>query len=200
MAKQPKFIVTSPVAEFGYAYLRTPDTQFNPEGDYKVDFYLDPEKATEFCKMIESDPRAVVKGKRSRVKATKVDGKIKFRSKQHALVKNGKGETFEVKPQVFHIVDGKTEPYPEDAPPPFMGSTGEVEVEVVPYEGFGGGLTLRLRAVRLHEVVSGASGGSRSWSDVAEGYTSSSVERDTSDNAEVGDEEDEGDDDSLDRW
>lgn len=200
MAKANKFIVTSPVARFGYAYLAFPDTNFNPEGDYKVDFYLSVEDAKSFCERIESDPRAVVKGKKSKVKFTKVDGQIKFRAKQHAQVKNKSGETFEVKPKLFYIKDGKTAEYPEDAPAPYMGSSGEVEVEVVPYEGFGGGLTLRLRAVRLHEIVEGTKGGKGSWSDVDEGQSTSIVERNISDASELVDEEDEEDDEELGRW
>lgn len=205
MAKSDKFIFTFPVAEFGYAHLRTPDTKFNADGgDYKLDFFLDPEAAREAVAQIEADPRAVVKGKKSKVKATKVDGTIKFRSKQKAVVRNKAGEQFDVKPRLFYIVDGQTVPYPEDKPAPYAGSRGEVEVEIVPFEGFGGGLSLRLRAVRLHEIVEGASTGQAAgnWGDVPEGVStgvSQAPERPTSDGSD--DDDDGDDDDSLDdRW
>lgn len=204
MASKDKFIVTSPVAEFGYAHLRTPDTKFNPEGDYKLDFFLSPEDAKAFVERIEKDPRAVVNGKKAKVKATKVDGLIKFKSKQHAVVKNKKGETFDVKPRLFYIVDGKTTPYPETAAAPFAGSRGEVEVEVVPFEGFGGGLTLRVRAVRLHEVVEGAtSGAAGDWDEIPEGFTSGVKEAPVKEGNEFANDEDGDDEDSeeLDeRW
>lgn len=204
MAKSEKFIVTSPVAEFGYAHLRTPDTKFDADGAYKLDFFLSPEDAKAFCEVIEADPRASVNGKKSKVKATKVDGLIKFRTKQKAIVRNKKGEAFDVKPRLFYIVDGQTAPYPEEKGAPFAGSKGEVEVEVVPFEGFGGGLSLRIRAVRLHEIVEGSSASSTgNWGEVAEGYTagvSSAPERGESSGGDD-DGDDSSDDDELDeRW
>lgn len=208
MAKQEKFIVTTPVAEIGYAWLRKPDTAFNKEGDYKADFFLSPEDAKAFCMMIESDPRAVVKGRAAKVKSTKVDGMFKFKSKQHATIKVKKAgveEVVHIQPKLFYIVDGKTLPYPEDAPQPFGGSKGEIEVEVIPFEGFGGGLSLRLRAIRLHEVVGNTSsgGGAGGWADTPEGYTSGSKEYVAADGPEAGTETpdvEEDDEDEDDRW
>lgn len=210
MAKQEKFIVTTPVAEIGYAWLRKPDTAFNKEGDYKADFFLTQEEAVAFCRMIESDPRAMVKGRAAKLKGTKVDGMIKFKSKQHAQIKKkvpGKDdEIIHIQPKLFYIVDGKTVPYPEDAPAPFGGSTGELELEVVPFEGFGGGLSLRLRAIRLHEVVSGGTGSSGAWADTPDGYTSGNKQYVAADGPEAGsggnefeDVEDEEEDDDA-RW
>lgn len=209
MAKKDLFIVTTPVAELGYAWLRKPDTQFNKDGDYKADFFLPPEEATEFCKLVENDPRALVKGKKTKVKGTKQDGMIKFKSKQHATIKikkDGKEEIVEIKPKLFHIVEGKTVPYPEDAPAPFAGSKGELELEVVPFEGFGGGVSFRLRAIRLHEIVEGTSGGSgNSWGDTPEGYTSGKKQYEASDAEGAEDDPetpdvDEDDDDDDARW
>lgn len=207
MSKQLKFIVTTPVAEIGYAWLRKPDTAFNKEGDYKADFFLTPEEAKEFCRMVESDPRAMVKGRAAKLKGTKVDGMIKFKSKQHATIKVKKAgveEVVHIQPKLFYIVDGETVPYPDDAPAPFGGSKGEIEVEVIPFEGFGGGLSLRLRAIRLHEVVGGSTGGSAgAWADTPEGYTSGSKEYVAADGPEAGTdapEVEEDDEDEDDRW
>lgn len=204
MAKAEKFIVNTPVAELSYGYLRFPDTKFNPEGDYKQDFLLSAEDAKKFCERVESDPRAVVKGKKAKVKFTKVDGQYKFRSKQHATVKTKSGEVFEMKPRLYYIVDGKTVEYPEDKPQPWSGSTGEIEVEIVPFDGFGGGLTMRLRAIRLHKIVEGKTGGNGNWEEVEEGYTSSSAPRPVSDDDEKElseeDVEDESDDEEEERW
>lgn len=197
MAKQERFIVTTPKVELGYGYLRTPDTKFNPEGDFKQDFFMSPEDARKFVEFIEGDPRATVKGKKAKVKFTKVDGTMKFRSKQHAVVKNKAGEVFNVKPRLYYVVDGKTVEYPEDAPNPWSGTEAELELEVVPYEGFGGGLTFRLRAVRLLKIVEGGKK-SGDWSDVGEGYTSSSVAREVAPSEEGYDDDAEGDDDDDD--
>lgn len=208
MAKADKFIVTTPVVEIGYAWLRTPDTKFNTGGDYKCDFFMEPDAAKEFCARVESDPRALVKGKKAKLKGTKVDGQIKFKTKQHATItfkKNGKEETVDMKPKLLHIVDGKTVPYPDDAPTPFAGSKGELEVEVVPFEGFGGGLTMRIRAIRLHEIVGGSTA-SGSWSDVEDGYSTGSKQYegasddDDDDSDDDSDAADDGDDSDDDRW
>lgn len=208
MSKKERFIVTTPIVELGYAYLRTPDTAFNKEGDYKADFFMSPEQAREFCTMIESDARALVKGKRSKMKVTKVDGQIKFKSKQKAVIvskKNGTEERIEMKPRMFHIVDGKTVPYPEDAPAPFAGSKAELELEVVPFDGFGGGLSLRLRGLRLHEIVAGTTaGGGSTWGDVEEGYTSGTKVYEKAENPASSEDgfsdDDEEDEDDDDRW
>lgn len=202
MAKQDKFIVTTPVVELGYGYLRTPDTKFNPDGDYKQDFFMSPEQAKEFVALVESDPRAKVKGKAARLKFTKVDGTMKFKTKQHAKVKSKAGEVFDVKPRLYYIVDGKTVEYPEDSPMPYSGTKAEVEVEVVPFEGFGGGLSLRLRAIRLLEIVEGTKK-SGNWADVGEGYTSQAVARtEAADDGTEAEFEEEDDDDQEDdvRW
>jgi len=201
MAKKDKFIVTTPTAEMGYGHLRYPDTKFNPEGDYKQDFFLNSEEAKAFCLTIEGDPRAVVKGKKAKLKPTKVDGQFKFKTKQHAKVKSG-DEVFEVKPRLYYIVDGKTVEYPEDAPTPYAGSKGQLELEVVPFEGFGGGLSLRLRAIRFTEIVEGSKGTSGNWDDVEEGYTSKAIERPQtpSDKDDDLDDEVEENDDEEERW
>lgn len=204
MAKQERWIITTQPVELGYGYLRTPDTKFNTEGDYKQDFFMTPEQAKAFVGAIESDPRAKVKGKAAKVKFTKVDGQCKFKTKQHAVIKTKKGEVFHVKPRLYYIVDGKTVEYPEDAPTPYSGTKAELELEVVPFEGFGGGLTLRLRALRLLEIVEGGSKTSGNWGEVSEGYTSSAIARPDPGTTGEGDDEfdpdDEADDDGEERF
>lgn len=202
MAKQDKWIVTTPEVIFSYGYLRTPDVKFNPDGDYKQDVLMTPEQAKKFCEQVESDPRAIVKGKKARLKFTKVDGMLKFKTKQHAKI-TYKGETFDVKPNLYYVVDGKTVEYPEDAPIPYAGSTGQLEVEVVPFEGFGGGLSLRLRAVRLKDIVEGKKTTTGDWDEVPEGYTSKAIEKPIAEDTEGDideDEVEEDDDGAEERW
>lgn len=197
MAKKERFIVTTPVATLGYGFLRTPDTKFNKEGDYKQDFFLSEEAAKAFCTMVNKDPRA----KGAKLKYTKVDGTFKFRSKQHATIKSKNGEVFDMKPRLYYIVDGKTVEYTEDMPAPWSGSTGEIELEVVPFDGFGGGLTMRLRAIRLHDIVEGKTGGGN-WADVEDGYTSASKARseESPDDDDDDFEDDVEDDDEEEKW
>lgn len=173
MAKKQRWIVTSPIATLGYGYLRMPDTKYNKDGDFKLDFFLSPDDAKKFCTEINKDPRA----NGQKVKFTKVDGTYKFRSKQHAKVQDPKTkEVYDMKPRLLYIVDGKTVDYPEDLPTPWSGSKGEVELEVVPFDTFGGGLTFRLRAIRLHSIIEGNKP-SGNWAEVDESFTATSEER-----------------------
>lgn len=185
MAKKQRWIVTTPVVAIGYNHLRVPDTRFNKDGDYKLDFFMTEEQAKAFCTPINKDPRAGGK----KVKYTKVDGTFKFKTKQSATVKDPKsGEVYDMKPRLFTIGEGgATVKYGEDKPAPWSGSTGEVEVEVVPYDTFGGGLTLRIRAVRLHKIVEGTAP-TGNWAEVEEGYTTESVARDETSVEEENDE------------
>lgn len=172
MAKKQRWIVTTPVVTIGYNHLRTPDTKFDAEGDYKCDFFMDEAQAKAFCTAINKDARAGGK----KVKYTKVDGQFKFKTKQSAIIRDKKsGEEYDMKPRLNYIVAGKTVEYPETSPSPWSGSRAEIELEVVPYDTFGGGLTLRVRALRLHSIVEGKPQGN--WAEVDEDYSSSSAER-----------------------
>jgi len=169
MAKSNKWIVYTPVVELGYCWLHKPDDKFG-DPTYKAEFFLSPEQAKKFAEMLENDPRAVLDKKKLKLKGNSVDGKVKFRAKQAASIsfkdKNtGEVQTSEMKPKILMLKDGETIDY--EGGYPKAGSTGEFELEVVPYSGFGGGLGLRLRGVRLHDVVEGASGESQAWGEAA---------------------------------
>lgn len=194
MAKKQRWIVTTPVVSIGYNHLRVPDTRFNADGDYKCDFFMTEEQAKAFCTGINKDPRA--QGKK--LKYTKVDGTFKFKTKQGATVKDKKtGEVYDMKPRLFYILNGETTKYPEDAASPWSGSTAEVEVEIVPYDTFGGGLTMRPRAVRLHTIVEGTKP-TGNWADVDDGYSSDSKARNEESVEEENDELVDPDDEAAD--
>jgi hypothetical protein len=167
-----KFIVKTPVVQLSWPYLRQPDTQFDSIGHYKCDFLMTPEQAEEFVSQCSV---FTVKGKPAKPKSTRSDDMVKFRTKQKAQItyeKNGVSKTVDMAPSLYYIVDGKPEKYPDDAPSPYSGSTGKLEIEVTPYEGFGGGVTLRLRSVLLHDIVTPSSGSGSGWDDDdAEGST-----------------------------
>lgn len=191
--KKELWIVYTPVVELGYCWLQKPDTKF---GDpvYKAEFLLTPEQAKQFAKVIESDPRATFKGKARQLKGTKVDGKVKFRAKQAAQIKwidkkTGEAQVKDVKPKLLRLVDGATVDY--EGGYPKEGSTGEFEFEVVPYDQMGGGISLRLRGVRLHDVIEGsADDGNDKWGEPAFDAVAITVEGEDEDSAEP----EEGDD------
>ena len=160
-----KLIVKTPVVQLSWPYLRTPDTQFDAVGHYKCDFLMTPEQAEEFISQCSA---FTVKGKPAKPKSTRSDDLIKFRTKQKAQItyeKDNRTITTDMAPTLYYLVDGKPTKYPEDSPAPFSGSTGKLEIEVVPYDGFGGGVTLRLRSVLLHDIVGPSNSGESGWGD-----------------------------------
>lgn len=170
MAKSDKWIVYTPVVELGYCWLFKPDDKFG-DPSYKAEFFLTPEQAKKFADLLENDPRATVDKKKLKLKGNAVDGKIKFRAKQAATITfkdkaTNEVQTVSLKPKILTIQDGATVDY--EGGYPKAGSTGEFELEVVPYTGFGGGLGLRLRGVRLATVIEGASGEEQAaWGEAA---------------------------------
>lgn len=183
----PWIVYTGPV-ELGYMHVVRPDDKFG-EAVYKCEFFKTPEDAKAFVKAIESDPRAGGK----KLRTTKVDGKIRLRAKQKALLTwidkaTGKPATRDMKPRLLHLVDGKVEVY--EGPTPFSGLVADLELEVVPYDNLGGGITLRIRGLLLHEVVTGTAGGTQ-WG----GDTHYEGGQESSDDGES----DDGDDDDR-KW
>lgn len=170
MAKKEKWIVYTPLVELSYCWIMMPDSKFG-DPTYKAEFLLTPEQAKQFASNLEGDPRAAIDGKKMKLKGTQVDGKIKFRAKQARTLTwkdkaTGETQTKDIQPKVLQLVDGETIDYKGGYPMP--GSTGEFELEVVPYTQMGGGLSLRLRGVRLHDVIEGAkSDGGDSWGEPA---------------------------------
>lgn len=189
MAKEkakPWIVYTGPV-ELGYMHIVRPDEKFG-EPVYKCEFFKTPEDAKAFVKAIESDPRA----QSQKLRTTKVDGKIRIRSKQKAILTwvdkaTGKPATRDMKPRLLHLVDGKVETY--EGPTPYSGSVADLELEVVPYDNLGGGITLRIRGLLLHEIVTGTGGGTQWGGDTSyEGSDEGSAE------------EEPGDDDDDRKW
>lgn len=193
MSKKNYWIIYTPVVELSYMYLLKPDKGFDDVGSYKAEFLLSENQFQQLANNIESDPRSKINNKQMRLKGTKVDGKIKLRAKQKSVITwkdsaSGNVETKEVQPKVLQLVNGETVDYAGNWPLP--GSTGELELEVVPYTQQGGGISLRLRGVRFHTVKEGENrefGGSAAF-DQEDLPADSGSDSDDDDQPEVGDD------------
>jgi hypothetical protein len=139
-------------------YLNTPDTSFNPDGDFKVELVVDQsDEARAFmAKLREAHEAAVVKAKKanpgSRIKVAELSvsededaGKVTFKFKLKAKVTTKTGKVFEQKPALF---DSRGKPIQKKVG---GGSTIKVAFEIVPFytATVGAGLTLRLKAVQV---------------------------------------------------
>ena len=173
--RNPRYVTDVGVAI--YPYLTAPDTKFNADGEYKVKLRLNPDsmirdvqgreiadvqtflddmmlKALEKAKaenkgrIKEGDPPYIIDDE---------TGDLLVNFKLKAVVRTKEGSTFSQKPALF---DAKGKPItPESI---WGGSKIKVSFEVVPYytKIAGAGVTLRLRAAQVLELVTGGSGGS----------------------------------------
>lgn len=171
--KNEKF--TTPAGIASYPYLVNPDTKFNPEGEYKVSLMLSASDAAPLIKLIEGKmeeqfnlikneakgPKAKKAVKMSDAPYSNVEddegdetGEIKINFKQRALVTRKKDKkTFEMKVALF---DAKGNSF---KPKGYVGGGSKVKVafEIIPFytKMIGAGVSLRLRAVQILELVDG---------------------------------------------
>lgn len=173
--RNPRYVTDVGVAI--YPYLTKPDTKFNADGEYKVKLRLNPDSMIRDVQGREIADvqtflddmmlKAVEKAKqenKGRIKEGDppytIDdetGDLLVNFKLKAQVRTKEGSTFSQKPALF---DAKGKPItPESI---WGGSKIKVSFEVVPYytKIAGAGVTLRLRAVQVLELVTGGSGGS----------------------------------------
>ncbi|AAL85540.1 ORF.31 [Pseudomonas phage PaP3] len=154
MSKKVSQRFTFPVAKLIFPYIVTPDTEYGEV--YQVTICIPTkEQADELVAKMESKD-ARLKGT---IKYTERDGEFLFKVKQKKHVdwmQDGERKSAVMKPIVL-TSDNK----PYDGPNPWGGSTGEVGILIETQKGARGKGTitaLRLRGVRLHEIVSGGDG------------------------------------------
>lgn len=170
-AKAPRFVTPTGVAQ--YPHLTKPDTKFNPDGEYKVSLEIDAKAAEEIVSFLDEQfEEAVASAKKEnagkKIKEGDVpysvneeNGKVTVRFKLKAKVTPKKGEPWDQKVAIF---DAKGQPIVGDIK--IGGGTKmKVSYEVVPYYTAiaGAGISLRVRAVQIIELVeygSGAQAGS----------------------------------------
>jgi len=166
-----------------YPHLNKADVRFQKEGVYKVTLELAPDNAKELLKHIDDGVKQA--HKESNSKSTKTanlpyktneDGnlEVNFKCKASGITKTGQAWT--QKPKVF---DSKGTPLAKGILV-WGGTTMKVAYEVIPYSNnmLGSGVSLRLKAVQVHELVSGggASADSYGFKEETNGYVTEAVE------------------------
>lgn len=158
--KQPRY--TTPKGTAKYPWLSTPDTKFNPDGDYKVTLvlpveqadtiiqFLDEQLAASEAKAKKENPGKKVKVADAPYKMDEENGNVEINFKLKARVNMQNGDSFEQKPALF---DAKGKPISDVNVG--GGSKVKVSYECVPfYTGLiGAGISLRLRAVQVIDLV-----------------------------------------------
>ena len=176
-----------------YPHLNKPDTRFQKEGVYKVTLELSPVNAKNLLKHIDDGIKLATKDSKSNKTAqlpykTDENGNMQFNFKCKASGVSKTGQNWEQKPKVF---DSKGTPISKDILV-WGGTTMKVAYEIIPYSNnmLGSGVSLRLIAVQVHELVSGggASADSYGFKEEANGYVAETV--DSFPEAEVNGQED----------
>ena len=141
-----------------YPHLNKPDTRFQKEGVYKVTLELSPVNAKNLLKHIDDGIKLATKDSKSNKTAqlpykTDENGNMQFNFKCKASGVSKTGQNWEQKPKVF---DSKGTPISKDILV-WGGTTMKVAYEIIPYSNnmLGSGVSLRLKAVQVHELVSG---------------------------------------------
>jgi hypothetical protein len=179
--------IVSPEGVSQYAWLTQPDTKFDDSGHYKVNLIIPTDKASSLIKqideeMIKSMATAKDSNKGKTIKSANApydnelddDGKptgntiFKFKRKAQIITKDGKVVPFKVA-----LFDSKGVPLTDVNV--WSGSKMKASAELVHWftAMAGAGVSLRLRAVQITELVEGGSGSNAEgfgFDEVKDGY------------------------------
>ncbi len=165
-----------------YPHLNKPDVRFQKEGVYKVTLELSPDNAKNILKHVDEGLALAKKESKSNktapppYKTDEETGNYHFNFKCKASGVSKTGQTWEQRPKVF---DSKGTPISKDILV-WGGTTMKVAYEIIPYSNnmLGSGVSLRLKAVQVHELVSGggASADSYGFKEETNGYVAETVE------------------------
>ena len=166
--KNPRYTTPAGIAQ--YPYLTKPDTKFNSDGEYKISVeipgaaaqdivtFLDEQFAASVAKAKKENPGKKIKEGDVPYSVNDDTGKVTVRFKLKAKVTPKQGDPFEQRPALF---DAKGKPIGTDAK---IGGGSKVKVayELVPYYTAiaGAGISLRLKAVQVIDLVEFSGGAS----------------------------------------
>lgn len=151
-----KTIHTTEIGVGNYPYIFTPDTQFTKNGVYSVKLVLSDKDSQSIVKLYEETLEARMKtegtDKRAPHNQYKVlkDGGVEFKFKLKAKVETRDGTDFEQRPKILN--SDKTI---AESQPVYSGSKMKIAFQAVSWHNNlqGVGVTLRMKAVQLIEVV-----------------------------------------------
>lgn len=167
-AKNPRYTTPAGIAQ--YPYLTKPDTKFNPDGEYRLKLeipgaaaqdivtFLDEQHEASIAKAKKENPGKKIKEGSASYEVDDDSGKVTVSFKLKAKVTPKNGEPFEQRPAIF---DAKGKPIQGEAK---IGGGSKVKVayELVPYYTAiaGAGVSLRLKAVQVIDLVEFSGGAS----------------------------------------
>lgn len=168
-AKNPRYTTPAGIAQ--YPYLTKPDTKFNPDGEYKLKLeiadpsgvqsvvtFLDEQHVAAVAKAKKENPGKKIKEGSVPYEIDDDSGKVTVSFKLKAKVTPKNGDPFEQRPAIF---DAKGKPIQGEAK---IGGGSKVKVayELVPYYTAiaGAGVSLRLKAVQVIDLVEYSGGAS----------------------------------------
>jgi len=179
MATEKKKLVriTSPAGTARYPWLNNPDTQFNVDGVYKVNLLIPNADAKELCKVLDEHAAAAFADAKAQAKnpalakqitlaypyapfldeAGEDTGMTEFKFKMNAKITTFTGETKTLKPFIFDA-KGKNLPV---CPAVYGGSKLKINFCPAGYYAASSkqaGVSLRMNAVQILELVSGGGG------------------------------------------
>lgn len=166
--KNPRYTTPAGIAQ--YPYLTKPDTKFNPDGEYKISVEIPGAAAQDIVTFLDEQFEASVAKAKKENQGKKIKqgdvpysvdddtGKVTVRFKLKAKVTPKMGDPFEQRPALF---DAKGKPIGPDTK---IGGGSKVKVayELVPYYTAiaGAGISLRLKAVQVIDLVEFSGGAS----------------------------------------
>ena len=179
MSDKPNFeVFTTPVGELVYPWITKPDTRYDPEGVFQTKLLLPLPNAQDLIAKLEKalhdfvGTLEVAKQKTYQINNVfeeeldddgEPTGNVLFKVKMKARVIPREGDAFSQQPVVVMADDGRAVDRPV-----YGGTMAKLKGQIVPYTNAAqkvAGVTLRLRAVQVHELVSGTSDGGAFWSD-----------------------------------
>lgn len=191
MAKSKLEKYTTPAGIAVYPWLTRPDTQFNPDGEYKTKLRLMGEDAEKLKDLIDAAMEESVAAAKKANKGKKIKiadapysevvddagdptDELEFSFKQKSIVRPKDGEPFDVK---IYLFDAKGQRIQLKG---YVGggSTIKVAFNIIPFytKLIGAGVSLRLRAVQILDLVTGDVNGEAFGFDEEEGFEGAPIE------------------------
>jgi hypothetical protein len=179
MSDKPNFeVFTTPVGELVYPWLSRADTRYDPDGVFQTKLLLPFELGQDLIAKLEGTLNSFietleVKQQKTLIAASVYEpeldedgedtGNILFRFKLKHNVTPANGDAFEQAPVIIFAEDGAAV-----TAPVYGGTMARLKGQIVPYTNAASkavGVTCRLRAVQVHELVTGEGSTGAFWSD-----------------------------------
>ena len=185
MSKNNNVRIVTPIGISQYAWLTTPDTQFDADGHYKTNLIVSAKESQSVVKAIDDEMKKSITLAKEKTKGKEpkmanlpfeeeiIEGKptgnliFKFKTKAKIITRDGK-----VIPNKVAIFDSSGKPMVDANV--WSGSEMKVSAELIPYYTAmaGAGVSMRLRAVQVTKLIEGGSSNAKGYGfdKVKDGY------------------------------